>query len=99
MTKYELDNNLRYKLIKEIGVLNKNADYGVKKKVTIIKWSFNKPTIDIRRRKDNEPKKGISLTLEEAEELTHLLNDAINTMHNIDSIKNIENDFSLLDED
>lgn len=99
MFKNESDTSVHFKLIKDIGDLNENSDYSVRKKVSIIKWSFNKPTIDIRRRKNNEPKKGISLSLEEAKELKSLLDDAINQFENLQTTKDIENDFSLLDDD
>ena len=65
-----------FELGKKIAVIGGKAD-GVAKEINIVKWGVYNPMIDIRRWQNGEPKKGISLSYEEAKKLLEALQEAL----------------------
>lgn len=61
-----------YELVKKIAVIGGKAD-SMSKEINIVKWGVYNPMIDIRRWQNGEPKKGISLSGEEAKKLLEAL--------------------------
>ena len=53
-----------YELVKKIAVLG-GKEGGNTKEINIVRWGVFPPMIDIRRWKDGEPNKGITLNAEE----------------------------------
>lgn len=66
------------KIIKELGVLSE-TNSGWQKIIAIVKWGDGKPKFDIRSWSQDREKcsKGVTLTYEEAELLSDLLNDKL----------------------
>lgn len=66
------------KIIKELGVLSE-TNSGWQKIIAIVKWGDGKPKLDIRSWSQDREKcsKGVTLTYEEAELLSDLLNDKL----------------------
>lgn len=66
--------DIKYEIIKEIGVLSENAK-GWRKELNLISWNDAAPKYDIREWSPNHEKmgKGITLTKEEVENLKEIL--------------------------
>ena len=65
-----------YEIVKKIAVIGGKPD-GVTKEINIVKWGVYDPNIDIRRWKNDEPGKGISLKRDEAQKLLETLKIAL----------------------
>ena len=61
-----------YELVKKIAVLG-GKEGGNTKEINIVRWGVYPPMIDIRRWKDGEPSKGITLNAEETKRLYEVL--------------------------
>lgn len=61
-----------YELVKKIAVLG-GKEGGNTKEINIVRWGVYPPMIDIRRWKDGEPGKGITLNAEETKRLYEVL--------------------------
>ena len=61
-----------YELVKKIAVLG-GKEGGNTKEINIVRWGVFPPMIDIRRWKDGEPSKGITLNPEETKRLYEVL--------------------------
>ncbi len=61
-----------YELVKKIAVLG-GKEGGNTKEINIVRWGVFPPMIDIRRWKDGEPSKGITLNSEETKRLYEVL--------------------------
>ena len=55
-----------YELVRKIAVLG-GHEGGTTKELNIVRWGFMPPQIDIRRWKEGEPSKGITLNVGEPE--------------------------------
>lgn len=66
--------DINFEILNHIGVLSENSS-GWKKELNFISWNDREPKYDIRDWSPDHSKmgKGITLTLEEAEELVKLL--------------------------
>lgn len=89
-----------YKLLMDIGFVGGNIN-GTCKKISIIKWKhYPEPTIDIRKWKDGEPSRGISLSYKEGLKLLELLKDGLNVYETVQEIDlNLYSDNSDVDDD
>ena len=67
-------NNKNFKVIKHLGMLSSPAG-DTAKTVSIIQWGDLKPSLDIRKWENNEPKKGISIRGDEIKTLCKLLKE------------------------
>ncbi len=70
-----MNNNgeITYKILRPLGILKEN-DKGYTKEVNIMTWNRGKPKFDLREwNPDHDPRKGITLTEEEAIILRDLL--------------------------
>lgn len=65
---------IKYDIVEEIGVISENAK-GWRKEINLISWNGAAPKYDIRDWAPDHEKmgKGITLTLEEAQELSRIL--------------------------
>lgn len=61
-----------YELVKKIAVLG-GKEGGNTKEINIVRWGVFPPMIDIRRWKDGEPSKGITLNAKETKRLYEVL--------------------------
>ena len=61
-----------YELVRRIAVLGGRQD-GTTKEINIVRWGVYGPQIDIRRWRNGEPNKGITLNEEEARRLLRTL--------------------------
>ena len=61
-----------YELVKKIAVLG-GKEGGNTKEINIVRWGVYPPMIDIRRWKDGEPSKRITLNAEETKRLYEVL--------------------------
>ena len=61
-----------YELVRKIAVLG-GHEGGTTKELNIVRWGFMPPQIDIRRWKEGEPSKGITLNAEETKRLYEVL--------------------------
>lgn len=66
--------NLKYKIIKKIGIINNNSTW--KKELNLVSWDGKARKFDIRKwdEKHEQMSKGVTLTKEELVELKELLN-------------------------
>lgn len=69
------DKEIKFEIKKEYGVLSEKSGY--QRKVTRVSWNDKDPKIDIRDWKDGVPKKGITLTDEEAQALVDKLTEIL----------------------
>ena len=67
--------DIKYDIIKEIGVLSENTK-GWKKELNLISWNEREPKYDIRDWSEDHAKmgKGVTLTVEEIKKLRDILN-------------------------
>ena len=65
--------DFKYKVLRRIGTIS--DDGKVSKQVNLISYNDRMPVIDIRRWKDGEMQKGITLTEEEAWQLVKVIQD------------------------
>lgn len=67
--------DIKYEIVKEIGILSENAK-GWKKEINLISWNDGTPKYDIRDWAPNHEKmgKGTTLTKEEVDMLKEILN-------------------------
>lgn len=67
-------NDIKYEIVKEIGVLSESAK-GWRKELNLISWNGAEPKYDIREWAPEHEKmgKGVTLTAEEANKLKELL--------------------------
>lgn len=68
--------DIKYEIIKEIGVLSENAK-GWRKEINLISWNDREPKYDIRDWAPEHEKmgKGVTLSTEELKKLRDLLNE------------------------
>lgn len=68
---------LKFEIVKKIGVLSEPTDKGWKKELNLIKWGSNPQKYDIRDWNEDHTRmgKGITLTEEELNKLKEVLKD------------------------
>lgn len=69
---------MEYEIIKSISALSENSN-GWKKEVNLVSWNGRMPKVDIREWNEDHTKmsKGVTLTLDEAEQITMALHNFI----------------------
>ena len=65
-----------YELVRKIAVLG-GHEGGTTKELNIVRWGFMPPQIDIRRWKEGEPSKGITLNNAESRKLLDALHQEL----------------------
>ncbi|HHT92362.1 MAG TPA: PC4/YdbC family ssDNA-binding protein [Clostridia bacterium] len=87
---------IRYKIIKRLGVIN-SSNNGWAKEVNIVSWNDGAAKLDIRdwEQSSNKMRKGITLFRDEAEKLREILNSM--DMDDLEQ-RYSKDEFALLDE-
>lgn len=71
------NDEIKFEIVKSLGVLSEKPNNGWRKELNIVKWNDGVPKYDIREWSPEHDKmsKGVTMTLEELQMLTALLND------------------------